>query len=89
MIHTADDFYNKVVTDLTTQYFPGSLNEIYSNTEYQAMKYTVELFNNGCINYRQLVGRTAKHCKSSTKDIHTIIEKYVISFGEYKYKPKQ
>lgn len=88
MIHTTDDFYNKVVADLTTRYFPGSLDEVYANSEYMAMKYTVELFSNGCLTYRKLVGRTAKHCNSSTKEIHAIIEKYVTSFGEYKYKPK-
>lgn len=87
MIHTTDDFYNKVVTELTAQYFPGSEGDRYSNKEYLAMKYAIELFNNGCLTYRQLVGRTAKHCKSYTKEIHATIEKYVVSFGKYQYKP--
>jgi hypothetical protein len=87
MIHTKD--FWKVATDLKECYFP---NVIHGNTEdknYHAMKYAVECFNNGCLTYRQLIGRLAKYCDDTTEKIHAIVEKYIISFGGYKYQPKK
>lgn len=68
-------------------YFP---NEVTRNDDgnYRAAKYQIELFNNGCLTYRKLIGRLSKSCKDSTAKIHVIIEKHIVSFGEYQYKPK-
>lgn len=87
MIHTKPNFYNEVATEIRTVYFK---NEIHGQTEkkdYHKANYTIELFNNGCLNYRKLIGRLAKSCNDSTENIHKIVEKQIISFGNYTYKP--
>lgn len=87
MIHTVNDFYNKTAADIKGQYFPNE--PLYSDNEnYHASKYQIELFNNGCLTYRKLIGRLAKYCKDNTANIHAIVEKYIVSFGQYQYKPK-
>jgi hypothetical protein len=81
MIHCEPDFFNKVVAGIETAYFPDE--ERWRNPKYQKTKYAIELFNNGCINYRTLIGRVAKGCGTTNLEIHTIIEKHITSFGEY------
>ena len=49
----------------------------------------MEDFNNGCLTYRQFIGRLSKSCVETTENIHKIVSKYVVSFGEYNYKPKK
>ncbi len=86
MIHTKPDFYNSVQSDIKERYFKEEPN--YSHNEkYNAAKYTIELFNNGCLNYRAFIGRLAKYCGSNNATIHNIVEKYILSFGAYQYKP--
>jgi len=86
MIHTTTDFFNKAFADIETAYFPDE--ERWRNLKYSEAKQAIELFNNGCITYRTLIGRVSKGCGATNLEIHTIVEKYVISFGEYTYKPK-
>ncbi len=88
MIHTTKDFYNKLSTHIGQVYFPN-VKYHRDDENYQKSTYVIELFNNGCITYRTLIGRISKYCKDSTKNIHTIVERYVISFGNYQYKPKK
>jgi hypothetical protein len=89
MIHTADNFFNKVAADIRAAYFPNEDHGFTQSQNYRAANYTMELFNNGCLTYRKLIGRLAKYCKATTEEIHSIVEKHIISFGEYKYQPKK
>ena len=89
MIHSTDNFYNKVATEIRATYFPNENHGYTRNQKYHDATYTIELFNNGCLDYRKFIGRLAKHCNDSTFKIHAIIEKYIVSFGEYKYQPKK
>jgi hypothetical protein len=89
MIHTATDFYNKVATELRASYFPNENHGITENKQYWKTTRTLELFNNGSLTYRQLVNRLSKSCKTTTEKMHSIVSKYVISFGQYKYKPNK
>jgi len=89
MIHTTQDFYNKVATQLRSEFFKEENHGYTKNPNYHKTTYTLELFNNGCLTYRQLIGRLANSCNQSTKNIHSIVENYVVSFGEYKYKPRK
>jgi hypothetical protein len=89
MIHTATDFYNKAITEIREKYFPIENHSITTNKKYHATTYTIELFNNGCLTYRNLIGRLAKSCDDSTENINSIIEKHIVSFGSYKYKPSK
>jgi hypothetical protein len=88
MIHTEQDFFNKVAKEIDTNYFP--LVKYYRDDENcTKVHYTLELFNNGCLTYRQLIGRLSKSCNDTTEKIHSIVSKYVISFGSYEYKPNK
>ncbi len=87
MIHTKD-FY-KVAEDIQVAYFPNVNHGYTENKDYHAMKYAVELFNNGCLTYRQLISKLAKCCNDTTEKLHSIVEKHIISFGEYRYQPKK
>ena len=87
MIHTTSDFFNKVATQIRETYFPNDNHGTTQNQAYHKTTQTIELFNNGCLTYRQLIGRLSKSCLDTTKNIHAIVENYVVSFGEYQYKP--
>jgi hypothetical protein len=88
MIHTTENFYNKVATDIRTTYFANENHAYTQNSNYHKATYTMELFNNGCLNYRTFIGRLAKCCNDTNAKIHSIVERHVLSFGAYKYKPK-
>ena len=88
MIHTQQDFFNKVATDIRQTYFADINHGRTENQKYHLASYTMELFNNGCLTYRKLIGRLAKACNDSTANIHAIVSKYIVSFGDtYEYKP--
>jgi len=89
MIHTQSDFFNKVATEIRSKYFPNENHGITENKDYHKTTQTLELFNNGCLTYRKLIGRLAKACNTTNKTIHLIVEKYIVSFGEYRYKPSK
>lgn len=88
MIHTTENFFNKVATEIRAKYFATENNSYTKNQNYHNAGYTIELFNNGCLTYRQLIGRLSKACKDTTENVHNLVSNYVISFGNYEYKPK-
>ena len=87
MIHTTDNFFNKVATELGDLFFP-QVKYYQDDEDCAKMHYNLELFNNGCLTYRQLIGRLSKSCKSNNSTIHNLVEKHVVSFGNYQYKTK-
>ncbi len=87
MIHTTGDFFNKAISDIRKAYFSNEDHGFTRNEKYHAATYAVELFNNGCLTYRTFIGRLAKACNSNNATIHNIIEKHIVSFGQYQYKP--
>jgi len=89
MLHTTEDFFNKVATEIRQTYFKNEVHCFTQNEKYHSATYTIELFNNGCLTYRKLIGRLAKACNDTTFNIHAIVQKYVVSFGSYEYKPKK
>lgn len=89
MIHIVDDFYNKVARELRTNYFPNENHGCTENENYHKTTHTLEMFNNGCLTYRQLIGRLSKSCKETTEKMHKTVSKNVISFGSYNYKPRK
>lgn len=89
MIHTTEDFFNKVAADIRAKYFATEIHGQTRNENYHKATYTMELFNNGCLTYRKLIGRLAKACNESTAAIHEVVSKYIVSFGSYEYKPKK
>ena len=87
MIHTVNDFFNKAAADIKALYFQD-IEPLANDENYIKAKYQIELFNNGCLTYRNLIGRLAKCCNNTTAKIHSIMEKHIVSFGRYQYKPK-
>ena len=85
MIHTTDNFFNKVATEIDQRYFPQVM---YYRDDKNCTKVhnDLELFNNGCLTYRQLILRLAKSCQDRNKNLHKIVEKHIVSFGSYKPK---
>ena len=86
MIRGKEDFFNKVATDIREHFFP-EVKYYRDDKNCEAASYAIELFNNGCLNYRTFIGTLAKHCKSNNATIHNIVEKHIVSFGQYQYKP--
>lgn len=85
MIHTQTDFYNKVAVTIKAKYFANVRHAIDENKNYYKYIYDLELFNNGCLTYPKFIDRLSKRCQDTTKNIHEIVEKFIVSFGKYKY----
>lgn len=83
MIHTQQDFFNNTVKKIDSTYFP-TVKYYRDNEDCAKVHYTVELFNNGCLTYKQLINRLSKLCKDTNKNLHTIVSEFIISFGTYK-----
>jgi hypothetical protein len=88
MIHTVNDFYNKLATEIRERFFPH-VKYYRDDKNCEAVTYAIELFNNGCLTYRAFIGRLAKGCGTNNATIHNIVEKYIVSFGQYQYKPRK
>lgn len=86
MIHTTDNFVNKLATEVRATYFPNENHGKTENKNYRKATQTMEDFNNGCLTYRQLILRLAKSCQDKNKNLHKIVEKHIVSFGSYKPK---
>ena len=89
MIHTSENFYNKVATEIKSRYFENENHGITENPNYWKAIKAIEDFNNGCLTYKILIGRLSRFCKTNNATIHNLIEKYIVSFGNYQYKPKK
>ena len=88
MIHTTENFFNKVATDIRQTYF-ADVKYYRDSEKCTAATYAIELFNNGCLTYRAFIGRLAKSCNTNNATIHNMVEKHIVSFGEYQYKPRR
>ena len=86
MIHTVENFFNKASADIMTTFFP-EVKYYRDDNKCEAAIYAIELFNNGQLTYRAFIGRLSKSCGTNNATIHNIVEKHILSFGEYQYKP--
>ena len=89
MIHTTTDFFNKTATEIKNRYFPNENHRTTNNQNYWKATKAIEDFNNGCLTYKVFIGRLAKACQSNNATIHNLVEKYIVSFGSYQYKPRK
>lgn len=80
-----EDFFNKLLGDLDSKYFPD-VKYYRDDKEDAKLHYTVELFNNGCLTYEELINRAAKSCNDTKENIHKIVSLYVKDFQGYEYK---
>lgn len=79
------DFFNKVCGEIDKKFFPEV--KYYRDNIYCAeVHYATELFNNGVLGYEGLITRLTMATKSSKKQIHAIVSKYVSDFGDFEYK---
>lgn len=87
MIKT-NDFFNKLANNIDKIYFP-TINSYHDDKNYMMAHYAIELFNNNCLTYHELVKRLAKACDENTDTIHSITKQYIEDFEGYIYmKPK-
>ena len=84
---TVSEFFTLLTLEIDKLYFPD-VKYYRDNKHTTKIHYAIECFNNGVLTYRKLIGRLAKGCNDTTKAINSIVEKYIVSFGEYRYKPK-
>jgi hypothetical protein len=89
MIHTKENFHNEVAIKLRATYFPSENHGTTENPNYWKMTKALEDFNNGRLTYKILIGRLSKSCQTNNATIHNLVEKYIVSFGSYQYKPKK
>lgn len=88
MIYTKPNFFNNVATKIDATFFPDV--KYYRDCENcTKVHYALELFNNGALNYRKLIGRISKATNQKSKVIHDLISVEIISFGSYKYTPSK
>jgi len=86
MIRTTDNFFNKLATEIRATYFPNENHGFTENKNYWKATYTMECFSSGVLTYPNFIEQLSKSCKDTGKNIHKIVEKYIVSFGNYKYK---
>jgi len=86
MIHTKPDFFNVLSSEIRERYF-NDVKYYRDDKNCSDAIYSIELFNNGCLTYRAFIGRLAKYCDSNNASIHNIVERHILTFGEYQYKP--
>jgi len=89
MIHTEQDFFNKVTKEIRSTYFPNENHGTTENKHYHNATKAIEDFNNGVLTYRLLITRLAKACDTTSLPIHNIVSNHIKSFGAYKYKPSK
>ena len=89
MIHTTTDFFNKVAKEIRAKYFPNENHNSTENQNYWKANQSVEDFNNGVLTYKVFIGRLARACGSNNATIHNLVEKHIVSFGSYQYKPRK
>ena len=82
-MRTVSDFFNKLAFTIDNIYFPTVTK--HTNKECAAVHYAIELFNNGCLTYHELVKRLAKNCNEKKDIIHSITKKYIEDFDGYIY----
>lgn len=89
MIHTTENFFNKVAIEVRNRFFPNEEHgKTYNESYWKAIK-AIEDFNNGCLTYKVFISRLSKNCGTNNATIHNIVEKYIVSFGSYQYKPRK
>tara|TARA_R110000868_G_scaffold14069_1_gene65597 strand:+ start:930 stop:1238 length:309 start_codon:yes stop_codon:yes gene_type:complete len=89
MIHTADNFFNKVATEVRGKYFENENHGHTNNQNYWKATKAMEDFSNGGLTYKIFIGRLSKACGTNNATIHNLVSKYVVSFGQYQYKPRK
>lgn len=72
-----ENFYNKIVNELDSKYFPN-LEYYRDNKHCERLHYNTELFNNGCLSYKQYIKRIAKNCNDSKYNIKKIVDKHIL-----------
>ena len=86
MIHTKENFYNKVTTEVRSRYFENEVHGTTVNQNYWKATKAIEDFNNGILTYKIFIGRLAKATQTNNATIHNLVEKHIVSFGSYQYK---
>jgi len=71
-----EDFFNKLAIEIDKKYFPD-VKYYGDDKNCAAVHYSIELFNNGCLTYENLIKRLSKSCKTTTDEIKLIVDKFI------------
>ncbi len=86
-IKIVSDFFNKVAKDLDGKYFPN-VKYYRDDKNCTDVHYALELFNNGVLGYDNLIKKLSKSCGDTKQNIHSIVNKYIQDFGDFKFTSK-
>ena len=75
-IKLCDNFFNVLASEIRATFFKG-VSHSTDDKNYHRTSYTIELFNNGCLTYPDLINRLAKSCKSDNLTIENIVSNYI------------
>lgn len=77
--------FMELATELDAKYFPD-VKYYRDNKNDEQVHYTIELFNNGCMDYTTFIKRLFRNCKDTKENLHTIVSKYIKDFEGFEYK---
>jgi len=83
-IKIVSDFFNKTAQDVMKTYFPNAYRDDENAVK---AKYAIELFNNGVLEYSNLIDRISKATGDTKENIHTLVSKHIETFGDFEYNP--
>jgi len=81
---TTSDFFNKVCQEIDKKYFP-EVKYYRDNEQNVKVHYAVELFNNGCLGYSELIKRISTATKETRHNIHNLVSKFITDFEDFEY----
>jgi len=76
-IEIVNDFFNKLTQRLDKKYFP-TVKYYRDDKKCTAVHFAVELFNNGCLSYNELIKRLTKNCQDTKANIEAVVDKYLV-----------
>ena len=71
------DFFNKLTSEIKSKYF-ASVGYYRDNETLTTIHYKIELFNNGCLTYTNLIKELVTGCNDSETNIKAIVDKFIV-----------
>jgi hypothetical protein len=80
------DFFTKATQEIDKTYFPG-LKYYRDDNNCAAVHFALERHSNGVLGYEMLIEELSKSCNDSKENIHAVISKFVLDFGDVDFDP--
>ena len=76
-METVSDFHNKLCKEIASTYFPA-VAYYRDDVNCTAVHRNVELFNNGCLHFKNLINELSRACNEEWRVIEAIVHKYMV-----------